>query len=202
MKLGRWRALAAPGAAVLVALLAQAAPLAAQGTITGRVTTQGTSQPIADARVLVIGSTQSASTAEDGKFTIKNVATGNVQLQVLRVGYASQKKTVNVSNGGTTVTDFALAIAIAQLEEVVTTATGQQRKVELGNAISTLGDVGKRVETVPTHNISDLMIAKSPGVVFLPGTELGGAPTVRVRGVSSISLTNAPIWYIDGVRFV
>src|SRR4029079_1783916 len=40
-----------------------------------------------------------------------------------------------------------------------------------------------------------LMIGKSPGVTLLPGTELGGAPTIRVRGVSSISLSNAPIWY-------
>src|SRR5439155_24400538 len=69
------------------------------------------------------------------------------------------------------------------------------------NAVSTLGDVSKRVETVPVHTISDLMIAKSPGVVFLPGTELGGAPSVRIRGVSSISLNNAPIWYVDGVRY-
>jgi TonB-dependent SusC/RagA subfamily outer membrane receptor len=61
--------------------------------------------------------------------------------------------------------------------------------------------VGKRVETIPTKNISDLLIAKSPGVVLLPATELGGAPTVRIRGVSSISLSNAPIWYVDGVRF-
>ena len=38
-------------------------------------------------------------------------------------------------------------------------------------------------------------------MTLLPGTELGGAPTVRIRGVSSISLTNAPIWYIDGVRY-
>src|SRR6478672_11343072 len=45
------------------------------------------------------------------------------------------------------------------------------------------------------------MIGKSPGVTLLPGTELGGAPTVRIRGVSSISLSNAPIWYVDGVRY-
>ena len=41
-----------------------------------------------------------------------------------------------------------MSAAVVQLQEVVTTATGEQRKVELGNAISTLGDVNKRVETV------------------------------------------------------
>src|SRR5205085_11517017 len=93
------------------------------------------------------------------------------------------------------------SVAVAQLEEVVTTATGQQRRVELGNAVSTLGDVGKRVEQTKINTFADLLVAKSPGVVVLPGTTLGGAPTVRVRGVSSISLSNAPIWYVDGVRY-
>ena len=188
--------------AAAVALLAGAGRLSAQGgTITGRVTAQVTGQPLAEARVLGIQTTLAATTGEDGKFTLRNVPAGTVQLQVLRVGYQSVKQTVTVTPGQTTTADFVMQIAVAQLDEVVTTATGQQRKVELGNAISTLGDVGKRVETVPTHNLTDLMIAKSPGVTLLPGTELGGAPTVRIRGVSSISLSNAPIWYVDGVRY-
>ena len=200
MNLGRWRILAAAGAALT--LLTAAGSLQAQGgTITGRVTAAGTGQPLAEARVLVIGSTVSGTTSEDGRFTLRNVGVGPAQLQVLRVGYQSQKKTVTVTAGGSVSADFTLAVAVATLEEVVTTATGQQRKVELGNAVSTLGDVGKRVEEMPTHNLTDLMIAKSPGVTLLPGTELGAAPTVRIRGVSSISLSNAPIWYVDGVRY-
>jgi TonB-linked SusC/RagA family outer membrane protein len=188
--------------AAATAFFAGAGRLSAQGgTITGKVTSQATGQPLAEARVLGIQTTLAATTGEDGKFTLRNVPAGTVQLQVLRVGYQSVKQTVTVTAGQTATADFTMAIAVAQLEEVVTTATGQQRKVELGNAISTLGNVGNRVETVPTHNLSDLMIGKSPGVTLLPGTELGGAPTIRVRGVSSISLSNAPIWYVDGVRY-
>ncbi len=200
MRFGRWRLSAALGAALT--LLAGAVHAAgAQATISGRVTAQGSGQPLGEARVLVLSSTLSATTGDDGRFTIKNVTAGNVQLQVLRVGFKSEKRTIAVAATGTTTADFAMAVAVAQLEEVVTTATGQQRKVELGNAVSTLGDVSKRVEEVPTHSLSDLMIGKTPGVTLLPGTELGGAPTVRIRGVSSISLSNAPIWYVDGVRY-
>jgi TonB-linked SusC/RagA family outer membrane protein len=199
MQLGRWRSFAAAGAALT--LLAAAGRLHAQGTITGKVISQAGGQPLPEARIIVIGGTASASTGEDGKFTLRNVAAGNVQLQVLRVGYQSQKKTVSVASATTTVADFALGVAVAQLEEVVTTATGQQRKVELGNAISTLGDVGKRVETSEISNVTDLMIAKSPGVSVLPSPVQGGAPTIRIRGISSISLSNAPIWVVDGVRY-
>ena len=198
MQLGRWRILAAAGAALT--LLAGSGRLSAQGTIAGRVTQDG-GRPLADARILAIGTSQSTTTNDSGKFTMKNMPTGAVQLQVLRVGFQSQKKLVNVTSGETATVDFTLAIAVAQLEEVVTTATGQQRKVELGNAISTLGNVTKRVEETPNHTMADLLIAKSPGVTLLPGTELGGAPTIRIRGVSSVSLSNAPIWYVDGVRY-
>lgn len=200
MNLGRWRFFAAAGAALT--LLTAAGRLHAQnGTITGKVTATGSGQALGEARVLVIGSTIAGTTAEDGKFTLRNVAPGQVQLQVLRVGFQSQKKTVTLPAGGTVNADFVLTVAVAQLDEVVTTATGQTRKVELGNAISTLGNVTQRVEETPNHNMSDLLIAKSPGVTILPGTELGAAPSIRIRGVSSISLSNAPIWYVDGVRY-
>ena len=200
MTLGRWRPLAVVGAA-LTLMLGAGRHLGAQaGTITGRVTAQGTSQPLAESRVLILNTSLSATTSDSGTFTIRNVPVGEAQLQVLRVGYQSQKRAVTVAPNASVRADFQMAQAIAQLEEIVTTATGQSRKVELGNAVQTLGDVATKAEQTPIMSASDLMTAKAPGVVVLPGTTLGGAPTVRVRGVSSISLSNDPIWVVDGVR--
>src|SRR4029077_2862565 len=85
--------------------------------------------------------------------------------------------------------------------EIVTTATGQQRAVEIGNTIATVGNVSQRVEETPITNIGDLLVAKAPGVVVLPGNMTGTAGTIRIRGVSSLSLSNAPIWVGDAVRF-
>ena len=99
MRFGRWRLSAAIGAALTLLTGATRHAGAQASSITGRVTAQGTGQPLAEARVLVIGSTLSATTGDDGKFTVRNVAAGNVQLQVLRVGFQSQKKTVSVSPG-------------------------------------------------------------------------------------------------------
>jgi len=196
----RWTFIAVAGAALGLAAPAVRV-VAAQGTVTGRVVAEGTGQPLVGAHVLLVGSTSVATTGDDGKYTLRSVAAGSAQIQALHVGYGSQKKPVTVATDATATVDFALTAAVVQLQEVVTTATGAQRRSELGNAISTLGNVTKRVEESPVHNLSDLMIAKSPGVTILPGTELGGAPTVRIRGVSSISLSNAPIWYVDGVRY-
>jgi TonB-linked SusC/RagA family outer membrane protein len=175
--------------------------LRAQGTITGTVTAEVGGTPLAGARVIVIGGNGEATAGEAGKYTLRNVRTGTYDVQVLHVGYKSAKKSVTVANGATVTLDFTMTTAVVQLQEIVTTATGQQRKLELGNAISTLGDVSSSVEQRQIATVSDMLTAKAPGVIVLPGSTLGGEPTVRVRGVSSISLSNAPIWYVDGVRF-
>ena len=65
---------------------------AAQGSIKGRVTAVESGRPLAGAHVLLVGSTSVATTAEDGSFTLKEVAAGNWQLQALHVGYGSLKK--------------------------------------------------------------------------------------------------------------
>jgi TonB-linked SusC/RagA family outer membrane protein len=200
MTLGRWRVVAATAAA-LMAFTAAARSAHAQGIIRGQVTSATTSQPLADARVIVIGGQAATTTGEDGRFALRGLNAGTVQLQVLHVGYHALKKTVTLADRDSATADFQLTVAVVQLQEVVTTATGQQRKSELGNAISTITDVGKKVEESKINTFADLITAKAPGVIVLPSTSLGGAPTVRIRGVSSISLSNAPIFVVDGVRY-
>src|SRR6185503_4637625 len=183
MNLARWRSIAAAGAA-LAMLTAFAGRTSAQGaTITGHVTSQPSGQPVADARLLVIGTAVAATTGDDGKYTLRNLPAGAVQIQVLRVGFQSQKRAVSLTAGATLTEDFSLTQAVAQLGEIVVTATGQQRKIELGNAVATLGDVGKNVETLPIHQMQDLITGKTGGVSVLPSNVVGGAPTIRVRGV-------------------
>ncbi|MFL5606028.1 MAG: TonB-dependent receptor domain-containing protein, partial [Gemmatimonadaceae bacterium] len=195
-----WQAVAV--SAVFLLLLAPVqGTLRAQGTVTGRVISES-SQPLAGAQVIAVGATASATTSEDGRYTLRNVRPGAIDVQVLHVGFKSEKQRVTVPSGSSVEANFRLARAVIQLTEVVTTATGQQRRSEIGNAISTLGDVSKRVEETPVTDITGLMTAKSPGVIILPSPVLGGAPTPRIRGISSISLSNEPIWVVDGVRYI
>ena len=148
----------------------------AQGTITGRVTVQGSSEPLADVRVLALGTNAAAATGQDGRYTMRGVRAGTIEVQALRVGYQPLKKTVTVTTGATANVDFELTTAVVKLAEVVTTATGQQRKLELGNAVATLGDVSARVEQTSITNMSDLLVAKVAGMVVIPGAFTNGAP--------------------------
>ena len=181
--------------------LALAAPAWAQtgtGTVTGRVVDAG-NQPIGDARVYVIGTNAGAATNADGRYTLRTQA-GPASLRIIRIGYQEQKRNVTVPAGGSVTADFNLTMSLVTLTEVVTTATGQQRRVELGNQVTTLGNIAEKVETAPVKNLQDLLTAKAPGVTVLSGNMTGSAPSVRIRGIKSLSLSSEPIYVIDGVR--
>ncbi|HKW09396.1 MAG TPA: SusC/RagA family TonB-linked outer membrane protein [Gemmatimonadaceae bacterium] len=192
--------------AVVVFVAITAIPVRAQqATVTGRVTSAGTNVPLGDSRVTVVGTSLIAAANADGQYTLRNVPPGAVIVRVLRVGYLEGRRAVTVVPGRTTTLDFTLDRAVVQLQEIVTTATGQQARSELGNAVSTLGDVNKKVETTPIANLGDLLVAKSPGVVVLPGAMTGSAPVIRIRGLGSLAttgsgVTNNPIYVVDGVR--
>jgi len=170
-------------------------------SISGRVTAQGTDEPLPDVRVFLVGSALNVATNAEGRYTLRGVPTGTFEVRVIRVGYQEQKKSIAITAGAQATLDFSMKQAVVQLQEIVTTATGQQRRSEIGNTIATLGDISKRVEETPVTDIGSLIVGKAPGVVVLPGTMTGTAPTIRIRGVSSLSLSNAPIWVVDGVRF-
>jgi TonB-linked SusC/RagA family outer membrane protein len=204
MRLGRSKLAAVTGAA-LALLASSSAALDAQGAVAGRVVAKSSSAPLSDVRVLLVGGNQFAITAADGRYTIRNVSNGAHEVRVVRVGFQEQKQPVTVTAGQTVTLDFTMTDVVVQLQEVVTTATGEQRKVELGNQVTTLGDVSKKVETGQIANLGDLLVAKAPGVVVLPGNMTGSAPTVRIRGLNSLAvngsgISNAPIYIVDGIR--
>ena len=192
-------------AAIALVLALPALGVAQVGSVTGRVTAVGTSEPLSDARILIVNTSRVATTDVEGQYTVRNVPAGTVDVRVLRVGYQEQKKTVQLSAGGSATADFTMSPAVILLPDIVTTATGDQRRVELGNAVTALGDINTKVETTPVTNIADLLVAKAPGVIVLPGAMTGANATVRIRGLSSLAtngsgISNDPIYVIDGVR--
>src|ERR1044071_2919463 len=184
-------------AATLIA--APAVAQAQQATISGKITAAGTAQPLVEARVQVVGQSIVGSASADGRYTLRGVPPGTVDIRVIRVGYVEQKKSVTVPPGGTVTLDFTMETAIVKLQEVVTTATGEQRKVELGNTVAVI-DVARRVEETPINSMNDLLVAKAPGVAVLPGNMTGAGAQIRIRGLNSVTRSNAPIYIIDGVR--
>jgi TonB-linked SusC/RagA family outer membrane protein len=170
-----------------------------QGSITGRITDAATGEPVPAAQVSVVGTTIGAGTNSGGQYTIRGVRPGSVELRVLRVGFSERKQTVSVAAGQTVTADFTLTPVPISLAPVVTTATGEQRRIELGNSIGGV-DAAKVVEEKPVTNMADLLVSRIAGVTVYPGTQTGAGIRIRIRGTSSLSLSNNPIYVIDGIR--
>ena len=169
------------------------------GTITGRVTDASTGQPVAAAQVNIVGTNIGAQANVEGQFTLRGVNPGNHEIRVLRVGYAETKLPVTVTAGQTATANVQMRPVVATLAPVVTTATGEQRRVEVGNAIAQV-DAAKVVETQAISNMGDLLTSRAAGVTVFNGTQTGAGTRIRIRGQSSLSLTNNPIYVIDGIR--
>jgi TonB-linked SusC/RagA family outer membrane protein len=169
------------------------------GTVTGQVTDAATGQAVPAAQINIVGTNLGRLSDAEGRFTITGVSAGNVQVRVLRVGYAEQKKPATVSAGQSTTVDFALNAVSIQLAPIVTTATGEQRRLEVANAIAEI-KADSLVATRPVANMTDLLTARAPGVQVLPGNMTGTGARVRIRGSNSLSLSNDPIYIIDGIR--
>ncbi|AHG89756.1 TonB-dependent outer membrane protein, SusC/RagA [Gemmatirosa kalamazoonensis] len=170
-----------------------------QGTIAGRVTDAASGQPIASAQLQVVGTNAGTMTNADGQFTIRNVAAGTYEVRALRVGFAEQKQSVRVTTGATATANFQMHAVATTLTPVVTTATGEQRRVEVGNAVAQV-NVADVVSTQAVSNIADVLAARTAGVLVTPPTQVGAGTRFRIRGTSSLSLTNNPIFIVDGIR--
>src|SRR5690349_8563025 len=186
----------------LLLALSTAPPLAAQGntgTIRGTLTRAGTSDPVAGAQVFIVGGRLGGVTTADGRYSILEVPGGTHTVRVRALGFQPIEKAVQVATGQTATADFALTSAPVSLDEVVVTGTaGSARKREVGNSI---GQVKLSETPEVTSNVSTLLSGRVAGVTVAGNTgNSGSGAAIRLRGTTSVALTNQPLIYVDGVR--
>ena len=190
-----------PVAFALLLVLGPAALGAQQGTgtIRGNVTNAASKTPLGNAQVFIAGTTLGGMTTPDGSFSIVAVPTGSRVVRVRLLGYQPIEKTVTVTDGGTVTVDFALTQSAISLDEVVVTGTGgSARKREVGNSIGQVK--ASDIPEVPS-NVSQMITSRVAGVNVSGGTgNSGGGSSIRLRGSTSVALTNQPLIFIDGVR--
>ena len=185
-------------AVVLLVLFAGRAT-AQTGTISGRVLDITTGRPVALAQVQVVGTNIGIQTTADGRYTLRGVKPGLIEVRVLRVGFTEQRRPARVVADQTVSLDIQMAEIPLTLSPVVTTETGSQRRVELGNSIAHV-DASTVVAQTAVRNMGDLLTARAAGVTVYTPTQIGAGTRVRIRGTSSLSLTNNPIYVVDGIR--
>jgi TonB-dependent SusC/RagA subfamily outer membrane receptor len=173
---------------------------AVAGDVTGLVRDSATKQPITGVTVALSGTRYAARTGADGRFRLAGVPAGTYRLTVRRIGYRSATVSVQVTDDAAATVSVSLMPANTELSEVVTTAVGQQRRLEVGNVIAHL-NVDSIAKTAPVTSVTDLLSARAPGVQVVENSGLVGAgASIRIRGQSSMVLPSDPIIIVDGVR--
>lgn len=167
----------------------------AQRTISGTIS-DNSGEPLIGASILVKGTTSGTVTDIDGKYTL-SVPDGSNTLVVSYTGFATQE----VAVGTATVVDITLAESAEVLSEVVVTGLGiRKEKKALGYGVSTLdaADIENRVES----DVARILRGKATGVDITQTSGMAGSGTnVIIRGYSSITGTNQPLFVIDGIPF-
>jgi len=177
-------------------------PVAAQatGTIVGTVRDAATQRPLEAVQVYIGGTGLGALTTAAGRFLLLNVPAGEHPLAAEIVGYRSGAQTVTVGAGQSVAVDFALEQTAISLDQIVVTGAGvATEKRRLGNTIATLD--ASSLENAPISDFSQMIAGREPGVVLLPSSGYTGeGAQIRIRGSSSLSQSNEPIIYVDGIR--
>ena len=180
------------------------AALAAQGrtaTVEGTVRDAGSNRPLESVQVFVVGTSNGAVTNAQGTYrlVVPNV-TGEfrLELRARTIGYTQVTRAANVVPDQVVKVDFSLQQSSLQLDQVVVTGSGQATEVKkLGNTVA----IVKPPENMPMSDVSNILQGREPGLVGLPSGGLTGeGAKIRIRGNSSLSQSNEPIIFVDGIR--
>src|SRR5262245_19512044 len=185
---------------ILALLTFTALPLAAQGSgnVRGQVVDSVTQAALAGATVTIQGTSRSAQSGPDGNYVISDVPVGTVVVRVTRIGYGPQQLTVTVTDGGTAEARFSIAPQASILEPVVVTGYGSQRREAITGSVASIEGSTANVGVVT--NTDQMMRGRAAGVEIVQNNgEPGSGSQVLIRGGSSISASNQPLYVIDGV---
>lgn len=194
-------ALAFMAAIAAVAALGSRPATAQEGTatLTGRVTVvAATPRPVDNVTVFIVGTSRITRTGADGRYTLTGIPPGTIHVRAQRLGLSAGDQTLDLPAGITSL-NFTLSEVPTELGAEVITASGHQLKAELGNDIPSV-IVSDVLEASPIASINDVLQSRVAGVQVLQGTMVGAGARVRLRGTTSASLSNDPVYYIDGIR--
>ena len=162
----------------------------AQRVVTGKVT-DPTNQPAAGATVTVTGTNVATQTDAAGNFSI-TVPQGRNGLTISYVGAEPQQ----VSATGSTVS-IGLRSATSNLNEVVVTGYGIQRKKDVTGSVAVVNVKSLRQQPVGTG--AEALQGQASGVTIITSGQPGAASDIRIRGITAFG-NNSPLIIVDGVR--
>lgn len=167
--------------------------MAQKRTVSG-IVTDSKNEPLIGVNVTIKNaSTTGTITDIDGKYSLE-IPSGNSVLVFSYIGYSTQEVKVN----NRSVVDIVLKDDMQALEEVVVVGYGTMKKSDLTGSVSSITSDNFKLGTDLTPQ--QLMQGAFSGVNISQNSgKPGGSNTIRVRGGTSITASNDPLYVIDGV---
>lgn len=150
-------------------------------------------KPVADATVLVKGTTITAKTEDDGAYSVSVPSTlVKVELVISHVNFDT--RTIGASGD---VANVALEPKDKKLEDVVIVGYGTQKKKNVTGAVAQYN--AEKLDERPVQRVDQALIGQMAGVQVKQTTGGVGKPfSINIRGTGSIGAGNEPLYVIDG----
>jgi TonB-linked SusC/RagA family outer membrane protein len=185
---GRWLLLCVVGLLVGSGAFAQQTR-----TLTGVVKSQADSELIPGVSVLVKGTQRGTVTDIDGQFSLQ-VSDGEVIVASF-IGYETKETAVSSS---ITNMEIFLSSSYSDLGEVIVVGYGTQRKSDLTGSVGSVS--AQALQERPAASLNQALSGRIQGVnVSVNSGRPGGRANIRIRGNTSVSIANDPLYVIDGV---
>lgn len=186
--------------ALAIASALVAVPASSQGTgaIRGTVTDSATRRPIEGAQLTITGLNVGAVTNAEGTYMLRGLPARTHQVRLTRIGFQASQRSVRLAAGDTATADFTVRPVAVSLSQVVVVGYGTTNRREVTNSVTSLQ--AEEIANVPIASLDAALQGKAPGLQVIQNAgNPGNGMTVRIRGSSSLSAGNQPLYVIDGV---
>jgi TonB-dependent starch-binding outer membrane protein SusC len=169
------------------------------GTITGIVRDAKTLAPVGAVQVHIPNLALGVLAQANGRFVLPNVPAGTHTIRAERIGFRPAVAEVTVVDNQTVEVNLDISEDVLSLDAIVATGTaGAARRREVGNTMSQI-DVAQVAE--PVSSIDNLLQGRAPSLYVSGGSGgSGNGARIRLRGLVSMSMSNQPLIYVDGLR--
>lgn len=157
---------------------------AQSGNVAGKVTDASDGSPLWGTNIILLGTSNGASTDKDGKYRLSNIPQGEATVVFRYIGYANDTVRVNIIGGKTTEINVKLSSLAIQGKEVVVTAQMQGQTAAINQQLSsnTIVNVvsSDKIQELPDANVAE-SLGRLPGIAIQ--RDAGEATKVVVRGL-------------------
>jgi TonB-linked SusC/RagA family outer membrane protein len=163
-----------------------------QKTVSGTVTDASTGKTLPGVNILVKGTAQGTATNADGKYSL-DIPSLQDTLVFTYIGYDKQSVPIN----GRNTINIKMKSSVISGKQLVVIGYGKAQKKEITGSISSVN--GNQLNTDNSTNVGQTLSGKIPGVEVTSGNSPGGTASYRIRGATSITAGNEPLFVIDGM---